>query len=139
MSAVASSSQHAGFDVEPDLHPLYPSPSNVHLLISPGSGLSATQKAALVSHSLTRTCLFADLGTLQYLLRDPEVHPYVDLNMVDEDGMTLISVTILGFGAECERDVEREECVRLLISEGADASIPDRGAAVPRPYFSRLL
>ncbi|KNZ78519.1 Dilute domain-containing protein C25B8.08 [Termitomyces sp. J132] len=40
--------------------------------------------------------------------------------MCDEDGLGLVSLAIHGFGAESERDVEREECVRLLIAQGAD-------------------
>lgn len=42
--------------------------------------------------------------------------------------MGLIIVTILGFGSENERDLEREECVRLLIAEGADVNLPDQSA-----------
>ncbi len=29
---------------------------------------------------------------------------------------------------DTERDVEREECVRLLVSEGADINVADKGA-----------
>ena len=64
---------------------------------------------------------------LSYLLAEPNAQPHVDLGRQDEDGLGLISSTILGFGSESERDVEREECVRLLIAEGADVNLPDNG------------
>lgn len=77
---------------------------------------------------MTRACAFADLSLLLYLLHDSTAQAYVDLNLQDEDGLVLASATVLGFGAESERDVEREECVRLLISEGADVNIADKGS-----------
>ena len=124
----SSSSRIAAFVPEPDLCPLYPTPLDVHRLLSANSGLSPAQKGTLVSHCLTRGCIFADLALLQYILRDPHAAPFTDLNFQDDDGLVLASVIILGFGSESERDVEREECVRLLIAEGADVNIPDRGA-----------
>jgi hypothetical protein len=105
---------------EPDLHPLYPAPGYIAPLLSSRSGLSPPQKAELVSHCLTRSCVFGDLQVLSYLLGDSHAQPYVDLSLRDEDGLGLISIAILGFGSESERDVEREECVRLLIAQGAD-------------------
>ncbi|KAF8587324.1 hypothetical protein K439DRAFT_1652322 [Ramaria rubella] len=114
------------FAPEPDLHPLYPTATYVDPLLSPNSGLSPPQKHDLVQHSLSRACTFADLALLAYLLADPNPRSYVDLAIQDEDGLGLISTTILGFGGESERDVEREECVRLLVSEGADVTTPDK-------------
>jgi hypothetical protein len=111
---------------EPDLHPLYPSTAHIALQLSSHSGLSPDQKSRLVAHCLTRACVFAELSVLQYLLSDPQAQAYVDLGMQDEDGLGLVSLTIHGFGAESERDVEREECVRLLITQGADLK-PDKG------------
>ncbi|KAG6884198.1 hypothetical protein C0992_006780, partial [Termitomyces sp. T32_za158] len=105
---------------EPDLHPLYPSLTHVASLLSSSSGLVPNQKAELVAHCLTRACSFGELVILQYLLFDPHAQPYIDLAMRDEDGLGLVSLTIDGFGADSDRDVEREECVRLLIAQGAD-------------------
>lgn len=113
--------------VEPDLQPLYPTPSQIAHLLSPAVGLSPAQKAELVQNCLTRACIFGDLSLLSFLLADPQVQNFVDLGKQDEDGLGPISVTILGFGSESERDIEREECVRLLISEGCDATVPDQG------------
>jgi hypothetical protein len=115
------------FSPEPDLHPLYPSSSFISHSLSPDSGLAPSQKSELVSHSLSRACVFGDLSLLQYLLSDHQSQPYVDLSARDEDGLSLISLAILGFGSESERDVEREECVRLLIAQGADATCADKG------------
>lgn len=105
---------------EPDLHPLYPTTAYISSLLTSQSGLAPTQRAELVSHCLTRSCTFGELPVLQYLLTDRQAQPYVDLGFRDEDGLGLVSLTIHGFGADSERDVEREECVRLLIAQGAD-------------------
>lgn len=115
------------FSLEPDLHPLYPTSSYISQLLSPDSGLAPSQKSELVSHSLSRACVFGDLSLLQYLLSDSQVQPYVDLSTCEEDGLSLISLAILGFGSESERDVEREECIRLLIAQGADPTSADKG------------
>lgn len=112
---------------EPDLHPLYPSPGQIAHLLSPHSGLDPSQKAILVCHCISRACLFGDLALLQYILTDRQVQSYVDLNTRDEDGLGLISLAIQGFGSESDREVEREECVRLLIAQGADVSNADNG------------
>ena len=124
---MASTSQATDFTPEPDLHPLYPVPAEVARLLSTSSGLTPTQKSTLVSHCMTRACVFADLLFFQYILHDPQAHPYLDLNTQDEDGLVYVSVIILGFGSESDRDVEREECVRLLINEGADVNLSDKG------------
>ena len=127
---MASSSSLASADlaVEPDLQPIYPTPAQLSHLLSPNVGLSPAQKEELVSHCLTRACVFGDFALLSYLLSDPQSQVYLDLGRQDEDGLGLVSVTILGFGSESDRDVEREEVVRLLISEGADVNLPDYGA-----------
>ncbi|KAG0708781.1 DIL domain-containing protein [Suillus ampliporus] len=114
------------FSPEPDLHPLYPSSSYISHSLSPDSGFAPSQKSELVAHSLSRACVFGDLSLLQYLLSGHQSQPYVDLSARDEDGLSLISLSILGFGSESERDVEREECVRLLIAQGADATSADK-------------
>lgn len=116
------------FSLEPDLHPLYPTSSYISHLLS--SGLAPSQKSELVSHCLSRSCIFGDLSLLQFLLSDHQAQPYVDLSKREEDGLSLISLTILGFGSESERDVEREECVRLLIAQGADPISADKGKRI---------
>lgn len=115
------------FVPEPDLHPLYPTPPYLDPLLATNSGLSPPQKQDLVQHSLLRACTFADLSLLSYLLADPLPRSYVDLAVQDEDGLGLISTTILGFGGDSDRDLDREECVRLLVSEGADLNTTDNG------------
>lgn len=128
MAASSASVGSVDFTVEPDLQPIYPTPSQLSHLLSPNVGLSPAQKAELVSHCLTRACVFGDIALLTHLLSDPQAQQHVDLGKQDDDGLSLVNVTILGFGSESERDVEREECVRLLISEGADVNLPDNGA-----------
>lgn len=105
---------------EPDTRPLYPTPNYIASLLDPSAHLSPAQKSELISHSLTRACVFGDLTVLSYLLSDPLTRQLINLHSRDDDGIGLISLTILGFGAETERDVEREECVRLLVTHGAD-------------------
>lgn len=117
----------ASFEPEPDLAPLYPTPTTVSSLLSPNFGLDPAQKAQLVTHCLIRACAFGELSLLTYLLRDPQAQPYVDLCIRDEEDIGLVSTAILGFGSDSDRDIEREECVRLLLLEGADAEIPDKG------------
>ncbi|KAG6912037.1 hypothetical protein DXG01_000285 [Tephrocybe rancida] len=120
VSAASTSLQQWDLSPEPDLHPLYPSLTHIASLLSSNSGLSPTQRAELVGHCLARSCAFGELIILQYLLSDPYAQPHVDLGLRDEDGLGLVSLAIHGFGAESDRDVEREECVRLLIAQGAD-------------------
>jgi len=116
----------AKFTPEPDLNPLYPEPQCVHQLLA-DPGLSPQQKRTLVEHSLLRACTFADLPLLTFLLSDPRPRPYVDLNIRDEDGLSPVSITIVGFGTVTDRHMEREECVRSLIQEGADLNSADYG------------
>ncbi|KAF8213131.1 hypothetical protein K438DRAFT_1956554 [Mycena galopus ATCC 62051] len=125
---------------EPDLHPLYPTIIHIADLLSSNSGLAPAQRQQLVTHSMARACVFADLTVIQYLLHDQQAQAFVDLSVRDEDGVGLVSLAIHGFGAESDRDVEREECVRLLIAQGADLAAdkgprldapPPRGAAFP--------
>lgn len=105
---------------EPDLHPLYPTVSQISHQLASNSGLDPSQKAELVAHCISRACVFGDISILQYLLSDPQAQVHVDLGVRDEDGIGLISLAIHGFGSDSDRDVEREECVRLLVAQGAD-------------------
>ena len=118
------------FMVEPDLQPLYPTNAQISDLLSPQVGLAPSQKAELVAHCVARACVFADLSLLSFLLQDPQAQQFVDLSKQDEDGLGLISTAILGFGSESDRDIEREECVRLLVSEGCDVNVADIGTSV---------
>lgn len=120
------------FTVEPDLQPLYPTTNQISDLLSPQVGLAPPQKAELVAHCLLRACVFADLSLLSFLLQDPHAQQFVDLSRQDEDELGLISTTVLGFGSESDRDIEREECVRLLVSEGCDVNVVDSGAPITK-------
>lgn len=113
---------------EPDLHPLYPTPTQISNLLSIHSGLSPPEKSILVAHCASRACVFGDLTLLQHLLTDPQAQAHLDLNIRDEDGLGLVSLAVHGFGADSDRDVEREECVRLLVAQGADLE-PDNGSS----------
>lgn len=64
---------------------------------------------------------------LQHLLTDPQAQAHLDLSVRDEDGLGLVSSAIQGFGGDSDRDIEREECVRLLVAQGADMQ-PDNGS-----------
>ncbi len=117
--------------VDAFLHPIYPAPAILVPLLAPARpdtpALTPAQKAILVAHSVARACLFGDLNLLSFLIADPHARPHLDLAVRDEDGLGLLSVIITSFGIESERDVEREECVRLLVSEGVDINAQDHG------------
>ncbi|THV07697.1 hypothetical protein K435DRAFT_825490 [Dendrothele bispora CBS 962.96] len=137
--SVASPTSINSFDLdpEPDLHPLYPSTAHIAVHLSSHSGLNPDQKAELVRHCLSRACVFAELSVLQYLFTDPQAQSYLDLSICDDDGIGLVSLTIHGFGSDSERDVEREECVRLLIQQGADLG-PDKAGWTPLHHAALL-
>ncbi|KAF7347902.1 hypothetical protein MVEN_01548100 [Mycena venus] len=93
---------------EPDLHPLYPTTLYIAELLSSNSGLNPDQRAELVTHCMARACVFGELTVIQYLLGDQQAQTFIDLGVRDEDGVGLVSLAIHGFGAESDRDVERE-------------------------------
>ena len=70
----------------------------------------------LVTHCMTRACVFADLSFFQYILHDPQAHPFLDLNYQGEDGLVYLSIIMEGFESEADRDVERQEYLCLLIT-----------------------
>lgn len=109
---------------ELDLTPPYPTPSSLTQQLS-SKVLSIDQRRSLVNHSLARACLFADLTLLTFLFNDETAEELLDLNVKDEDGLCIISQTIIGFGEDIERVVDREECIRLLIAKGAPTNEPD--------------
>ncbi|KAL1754670.1 DIL domain-containing protein [Schizophyllum commune] len=112
---------------EPDLHPLYPTTGQITLHLSSHAGLTHEQKQELVTHCLMRACIFGDLQILQFLLTDPHARAHVDVAARDDEGIGLVSTTIHGFGSDSEREVEREECVRFLVGQGADLSADNVG------------
>ena len=120
------STQPIDLSPEPDLHPLYPTILQISQQLSSHSGLSPPQKAELVSHCLTRACAFGDISIVQYLLTDPQAQSVADLGLRDDDNVGLVSLSIHGFIGDADRDVEREECVRLLVAQGADMAA-DKG------------
>lgn len=109
---------------ELDLAPPYPTPASLYQQFS-SKVLSIDQRRALSNHSLARACLFADLTLLTFLVNDATAKFLVDLTAKDEDGLGLVSQSILGFGEELERNVDREECIRLLILRGAPVDETD--------------
>ncbi|KAF9496117.1 hypothetical protein BDN71DRAFT_1446529 [Pleurotus eryngii] len=115
------------FSPEPDLHPLHPTIPNIALLLSSHSGLAPSQKAELVTHCLTRACVFGDLQVLSFLISDSQAQAFVDLGIRDDEGLGLVSLTIHGFGSESDKDVEREECARLLVSQGGSLVADEAG------------
>ncbi|KAK2461987.1 hypothetical protein APHAL10511_006450 [Amanita phalloides] len=105
--------------LEPDLYPLYPTTQYIESLLSPHVGLAIAQKAQL------------------FLLSDSLAQVYVDLSRRDEDGLGLASLAIHGFGADSDHDLEREECVRLLVTQGADTG-PDNTGWTPLHHAALL-
>lgn len=108
---------------QPDLHPLYPTPVQISDLLT---SLSSADKSELIAHCASRASTFGDLPLLLHLITEPHARAHLDLGTRDEDGLGLISLAIHGFGGDNDRDVEREECVRLLVTHGADMQ-PDNG------------
>ncbi|KAJ1310241.1 hypothetical protein OPQ81_006983 [Rhizoctonia solani] len=77
---------------------------------------------------------------LTFLLHDPAARALANLDARDEDGVSLVSLAIQGFTPRLEheendeRDVEREECVRLLVQQGADIQTGDLLGWTPLHY-----
>lgn len=124
------------FISQPDLYPIYPTPQTLVELLD-GPALTVEQRRILVAHSLSKAVLFGDIALLTFILRNSLTTNHVDLSVVDDDGLGLVSQAILGFGEESDRDIEREESIRLLISEGADISIGDSAGWTPL-HFAAL-
>lgn len=109
---------------ELDLSPPYPSPTSLeHQLVS--KVLSIDQLRSLLNHSLARACLFADLTLLSFLLNHATAKELIDLRAQDDDGLGIVSQSIQGFSENGDADIDREECIRLLVSHGASISEPD--------------
>ena len=109
-----------------DLHPIYPTQQQV-LDVLPQ--LNQVQSRELVAHVIQRAAVFGDIAMVTFILKTAILKAHVDLSAVDEDHVGLVSQAILGFGEESDKDIEREEVVRLLISEGADILSGDAGAS----------
>lgn len=122
--------QDVDLSPEPDLRPIYPTAASISPLLSSDSGLAPSQRSQLVLHCLTRACFFGDLATLTFLLTDTHSQAHVDLAYQDEDGLGLPGITIHGLGSDSDREVEREECVRLLVSQGVDVNHVDNGMSL---------
>ncbi|KAF8682365.1 positive myosin-light-chain-phosphatase [Rhizoctonia solani] len=121
--------------------PSLPTPALLAVHLSSNSKDTEDQKRALVAHALNRACLFGDQGLITFLLHDPAARALVNLDVQDEDGVSLVSLTIQGFTptleseeSDNERDVEREECVRLLVQQGADIKTGDLLGWTPLHY-----
>lgn len=126
-----------------DLRPLYPTPPLLSHHLSASSTLTPDERRTLVNHSLTRACMFADMVLLTFLLYDDRCNRWLELETQDEDGNSMISSCILGFrgveaGNDVERELEREECVRLLVKEGADLSSADHAGWTPLHHAALL-
>src|SRR5258708_9403053 len=107
-----------------DLSPPYPTPASLTVQLT-STVLSVEQLKQLVQHSISRACLFADLSLLNFLLESDVSKNYVDLNFKDEDGLCIISQSIIGFGEQNDCCVDREECIRALMSCGASIDTAD--------------
>ncbi|CAE7213731.1 unnamed protein product [Rhizoctonia solani] len=119
--------------------PSLPTPALLAVHLSSDSKATEDEKRALVAHALNRGCLFGDQGLLTFLLHDPAARTLAKLDTQDEDGVSLVSLTIQGFTPKLdhevdERDVEREECVRLLVQQGADIHSSDFLGWTPLHY-----
>ena len=133
MSAQYSHMAHlstSSFVPQPDLHPLYPTPSILSSQLSVSGTLTPEECATLVNHCLIRACVFGNLSLLTFILHDGRCNKWIDLEQRDEDGVTPIGVCIMGFRphddeVDLEREKEREECVRLLIRQGVELSSSD--------------
>lgn len=125
ISNINSASHSAGMDWdELDLSPPYPSPTSLeHQLAS--KVLSIDQLKSVLNHSLERACLFADITLLSFLLNHVPAKTLIDLRIRDEDGLCIISQCIQGFSENGDADIDREECIRLLVTHGASVSEPD--------------
>ncbi|KAG8719805.1 hypothetical protein FRC08_001992 [Ceratobasidium sp. 394] len=123
------------------LTPSLPTPALLAVQLSSHSQRTDEEKKTLVAHSLHRACLFGDQGLLTFLLHDPAARPLASLDARDDDGVSLVSLAIQGFtpslepgDTDLERDVEREECVRLLVQQGADVQSGDLLGWTPLHY-----
>lgn len=120
----------SSFIPQPDLHPLYPTPLILSSQLSVSSTLTPGECTTLVNHSLIRACTFGDLALLTFILNDGKCNKWADLELKDEDAVTPIGICIMGFrpndgDADLEREMEREECVRMLIKQGVELSTTD--------------
>ena len=109
---------------ELDLSPPYPTVVSLLPQLS-NKVFTSDQRRSLVKHALGRASLFADLTLLTFILQHPLSKDLVDLTAQDEDGLNIISQSIVCFGEESDRSVDREECIRLLILHGAAIDTPD--------------
>ena len=107
-----------------DLAPPYPTAASLTAQLT-SSILSVEQLKQLAQHSISRACLFADLSLLNFLLESDVSKKYVDLNFKDEDGLCIISQSIVGFGEQNDSSVDREECIRALMTHGASIDTID--------------
>ncbi|KIM30850.1 hypothetical protein M408DRAFT_271449 [Serendipita vermifera MAFF 305830] len=146
MSAQYSHVAHlstSSFIPQPDLHPLYPTPLILSNQLSVSSTLTPAECTTLVNHSLIRACTFGDLALLTFILHDGKCNKWADLELKDEDNVTPIGICIMGFrpndgDADLEREMEREECVRLLIKQGVELSTTDNSGWTPLHHAALL-
>ncbi|EJU01084.1 DIL-domain-containing protein [Dacryopinax primogenitus] len=138
-SIISVSPSVSSLRFEPDLAPLQPKPVDLLPLLGDPDHLSVSQKRALASHALRHALLFADIALLIFLLNDPTAKPSLDLTIADEDGRGVLTIAMMGFGTEdAEREMDREECCRMLLVAGASIEKGDNAGWTPFHYAALM-
>ncbi|KAF8344223.1 DIL domain-containing protein [Cantharellus anzutake] len=116
-----------------DLAPPYPTSSSLTAQLK-SNILTTEQLKQLVQHSIGRACLFADLPLLSFLLESDVSKNFADLNFRDDNGVGILSQSVIAFGEQNDCSVDREECIRALIAHGASVDMGDDLGWTPLHY-----